>query len=256
MTDYQKAQWIPNSNFFPDTGKKTHVVIHGTAGGSSAEEIAHFFQGTEGTDSPVSTHYIVDQQGIVVQTVLEKDGSFGQGVDDQPEFHGTLPNNWCIGIEHVKSTNDNSASLTPIQEQTSFALIKDIITRNSIPVDNIIPHNRITKTSCPGPYPFDAMRAFLEGPMPKPVVTKPGKYQLEAALNEWNSVSTTPTGTGIYEQWLADYINGVFHGPPVAHERNDVDWEGNPIVKQQFLYHHVEWSNGLLGWFDSKGKIE
>lgn len=93
------------------------------------------------------------------------------------------------------------------------------------------------------------------GFMPKqPTVTEPSQFQLQAALAEWNSIRTTPTGTGIYEQWLADYINGVFRGPPLDHEYSTIDWNGNPIIKQQFLYCHVEWSNGLLGWYGPGGK--
>lgn len=80
MTDYTQSTWSPNSNFFPDTGKKNFIIIHGTAGGSSAQGVANYFKGTEGTANPVSSHYIVDQAGNVIQCVLEKDGAFAQGV--------------------------------------------------------------------------------------------------------------------------------------------------------------------------------
>lgn len=155
MTDYPGAVWSPNNNFDPDQGAKDHIVIHGTAGGTSAEAIAQHFRDTEGTTGPVSTQYIVDQIGKVVQTVLESDVAWG---------NGTYPMNIRgISIEHVKSTPDNSAELTPIQEQTSFKLIQDIRTRHNIPIENIIPHSAVIATACPGPYPWDRMRAFLTG---------------------------------------------------------------------------------------------
>lgn len=161
MTDYSGATWSPNNNWDPDQGPKDHIVIHGTAGGTSAEAIAQHFRATEGTTGPVSTQYIVDQIGNVVQTVLESNVAWG---------NGTYPMNIRgISIEHVKSTPDNSAELTPIQEQTSFKLIQDIRTRHNIPIENIIPHSAVIATACPGPYPWDRMRNYLTGgntPMP------------------------------------------------------------------------------------------
>jgi lysozyme len=86
------------------------------------------------------------------------------------------------------------------------------------------------------------------------------KFQQQAADEEWDCQlrndtvqGFAPKGTGIYQQWLANYQQGIFYGPPVGHERNTVDWNGNPVVKQQFLYAHVEWRNGLLGWYPAKG---
>jgi N-acetyl-anhydromuramyl-L-alanine amidase AmpD len=256
MTDYQKALWIPNNNFFPDSGPKRMIVIHGTAGGSSATGIAVYFENTEGTDNPVSSHYIVDQAGNVVQTVLEKDGAWGNGIVNNPAFEGENPNDYTVSIEHVKADNMNSFALTDAQKSASFALIKDISTRHGIPYAEIIPHSLIdpvNRAHCPGAFPWEELKAFLEGPMPK--TTQPSQFQLQAALAEWNSIRTTPTGTGIYEQWLADYCQGIFRGPPLDHEYDTVDWEGKPIIKQQFLYCHVEWSNGLLGWYGPGGKV-
>jgi len=90
---------IPCLNYNPDSGTKTHIVIHGTAGGSSAESVAHWFQSSEGGPNPVASHYIVDQLGVVVQCVQEKDGAW---------CNGSSPwNNLAISIEHVKIATDN-----------------------------------------------------------------------------------------------------------------------------------------------------
>lgn len=43
-----------------------------------------------------------------------------------------------------------------------------------------------------------------------------------------------PTGTGIYNAWLTDYKAGKFHGPVTSFERQGKDWNGNPIVIQDF----------------------
>jgi N-acetyl-anhydromuramyl-L-alanine amidase AmpD len=231
--------FMSNNNFYLDTGKKTHIVIHGTAGGNSAIEIAQFFKGTEGGKNPVSTHYIIGQDGQIVQTVLEKDGSWGNG--------STEWNNKAISIEHVKSTPDNSAQLTVAQENASFNLIKDICQRNGIPYENILPHHAIYNTACPGPYPWDRLKIALQG---KPMKQGPSANQLIAANNRWDSiVHSIRKGSGIYNAWLLDYANGIYHGPPMSMEYSSIDWSGNPITVQEFMYGWCEWYNGTAHWY-------
>lgn len=175
MVDSANAVWIPNSNFFPNTGKKSFIICHGTAGGSSAQGIATYFQGTQGSANPVSSHYIVGKDGTVVQTVAEKDGAFGNGVVNNPNWAGN-PNYYTISIEHVKSSNDNSEPLTPAQQSASFALIKDICQRNGIGMHDaddttgITGHfaiDPINRARCPGTFDWDALWTYLTGNQPE-----------------------------------------------------------------------------------------
>jgi Negative regulator of beta-lactamase expression len=263
MADYSGAIWLPNNNFFPNTGKKSFLILHGTAGGYSSQGIANYFKGTEGTKNPVASNYIVDQAGVIVQTVLEKDGAYAQGVVTNPNWQSN-PNDYCISIEHVKTSTDNSDALTPAQQAASFPLIKDICKRNKIGMhdaDNqtgITGHfsiDPINREHCPGTFPWQELWKYLQGePMPLT------QFQQQAADEEWDcilkdnsEIGVAPKGTGIYQTWLADYQQGIFYGPPVGHERTGIDWNGNPIIKQQFQYAHVEWSHGLLGWYPPKG---
>ena len=61
MLDENGAIWIPNNNYFPGrSGRKPRwIIIHGTAGFTSAEEVAHFFKSTEGGDNPVLFDFIL-----------------------------------------------------------------------------------------------------------------------------------------------------------------------------------------------------
>lgn len=259
MTDYASALWIPNGNFFPDSGKKSFLILHGTAGGSSALSIAQYFQSTEGTSNPVSSNYIVDQAGIVAQTVLEKDGAYAQGVVNNSNWLGN-PNNYCLSIEHVKSSTDNSEPLTSPQQAASFALIKDICVRNNIGMhdaDNstgITGHfsiDPVNRARCPGTFPWNELWTYLKGgntPM------QPTSAEIFAANKRWGSLTNTPKGTGIYKSWLSHYISGVFHGPPLSKEYPSKDWAGNPIIVQEFTYGWCEW-NGTANWYGPNGKI-
>jgi len=188
MPDEPGAVWIPTSNFFPNRYgySPSYVVIHGTAGGSNAEDIATFFQSTEGGNNPASSHYIIGQNGEVVQCVNETDGAWGNGVITGPSgtsgngygngYHDTWwdnginPNNITVSIEHAKPSTDNSDTLTDVQKNASFTLVRDICVRNNIPQRQADANGGLTghyaidpvnRARCPGPYPWDELYTFL-----------------------------------------------------------------------------------------------
>src|SRR5258708_8114422 len=235
---------IPVNNFFADSGKKSFLILHGTAGGATATGIAEYFKSTEGSSNPVASNYIVDQAAQVVQCVQEKDGAYGQGVVTNPNWLGN-PNLYCLSIEHVKASTDNSDALTPIQQAVSFALIRDICQRNDIGMLDATRQTGITghfaidpvnRSRCPGTFPWDGLWAYLGDD------TMAKKYQEQAALDCWSSVlqlsngGVPQTGTGIYDAWKTALFAGTQYGPPISHEYGSVDWSGKPIVVQEFAH--------------------
>ena len=175
--DEPGAIWIPNNNYFP--GRKgyapRYVIIHGTAGFTSAEEVAHFFKSTEEGDNPVSTHYIIGLHGEIFQCIDEKEAAWGNGGvsnGHDPWWSRALnPNLITISIEHLKLSRDNSDELTEAQKQVSFLLVKHICDRHNIPKrwadaeGGITGHysmDPIGRSFCPGPYPWDELFEFLE----------------------------------------------------------------------------------------------
>jgi len=176
IADENGAIIIENGNCFANREgyNPKWLILHGTAGGSSAENIGYYFQGTENTNNPVSAHYIVDQSGIVVQCNQESDGAWANGYIS--EGHDSWwsddinPNNLTISIEHVKSTTDNSAHLTQLQQNASFKLIQHICIRNNIPMrqadesGGITGHysiDPINRSQCPGNFPWADLWQFL-----------------------------------------------------------------------------------------------
>src|SRR5258708_29128970 len=79
--DEPGAIWIPvpTANVFPGYwgNKPRYVVIHKTASGGTPQDIAHFFQNDP---NQASAHYIVGQDGTIVQTVSEADGAGANGI--------------------------------------------------------------------------------------------------------------------------------------------------------------------------------
>jgi N-acetyl-anhydromuramyl-L-alanine amidase AmpD len=169
--DETHAIWLPSDNYFPArAGHTPHwVIIHGTAGFNSAEEVGRYFQ-----QADVSTHYTIGRDGTIVQSVLERDGAWGNGgvtAGHDPWWSQAInPNNVTISIEHVKPSRDNSDELTAIQKEVSFLLVQRICARHQIPMrpadtsGGITGHcsmDPVNRSFCPGPYPWDELFAFL-----------------------------------------------------------------------------------------------
>ena len=172
----RNALWIPSNNYFP--GRSGHtpawIIIHGTAGFTSAEEVGYYFQRAD-----VATHYIIGRDGVLVCSVDEEDGAWANGGvtegHDPWWSHDLNPNLVTISIEHVKPSHDNSDELTDIQKQASFALIKQICDRYNIPrrradaeaaSQATIRWTRYTAASVPDPIPgMSCSHSWRRGPI-------------------------------------------------------------------------------------------
>ena len=112
-----------------------HIVVHYTTSRNIDGTIRHFVEGKPA----VSAHYIIGQDGELVQMVADTDAAWHAG--------SSAMNRRSIGIEHVAAPGDR---ITPAQERTSAALIGWLMQAYGIPARNVIPHVAIKATSCPG----------------------------------------------------------------------------------------------------------
>jgi hypothetical protein len=136
-----------------------HIVIHYTTSRNIEGSIAHFKTGTPRT----SAHYIVGQDGKLVQMVPDKDCAWHAGTSDM--------NVRSIGIEHVARAGD---AITESQARTSIKLIRWLMQAYAIPVAHVIPHASVKSTSCCG----DLFKAFGGGAGLSGAIQK-------AALHRW-----------------------------------------------------------------------
>jgi hypothetical protein len=172
---------VPDAYVFPGFwgGIPKWLILHKTAGFQTAQDVAAYFQsGSNGLE--VSSHYVIGQDGTIVQCVRETDGAGANGVLEaghDPWWTGN-PNLVTYSIEHVDPSSDNSTPLTPAQQSASFQLIYDICTRRKIemkPADasgGITGHysiDPITRQRCPGNYPWSELWTFLKENTPMPV---------------------------------------------------------------------------------------
>lgn len=249
--DQAGVTWSPTNNFYAGRdGQAPHwLILHGTASGAdvSAEAIASYYRSTEGSNNPVSSHYVIGRDGSMVQCVAEADGAWANGV--LSEGHdawwgagGINPNNVTISIEHVKATLDNSDGLTDAQRTASFALIADICQRHGIPMRKADAQGGITghysvdpanRSQCPGNYPWADLFAYLVQPQgqgnaqpttPTPSTTQEetmltyadvANYFVELSPTRWRS---RKTGFDVAEGILAFYQQCPFLGLPLGPE--------------------------------------
>jgi N-acetyl-anhydromuramyl-L-alanine amidase AmpD len=178
MVDYSGAIALPNSNHFNgrDGLQPRWIILHSTAGGVSAQNIAAYFASTQGGTNPVSSHYVIGIDGSIVQCVSEENaayanGGFSPGHDAWWDT-SINPNFTTISIEHCKPSTNNQDQLTEAQVKASFALVKDICTRWNIPArladsaGGVTGHfsiDPVNRAECPGLYPWSDLWAYLKG---------------------------------------------------------------------------------------------
>lgn len=152
------------------------LVLHGTAGGQSAQAIDDWFTSGLVNGQPVqaSSHIIIDQAGVVIQGVSFDRAAWANCCTSPGHApylaDGSLHNLDTISIEHVKTRTDNGDILTPIQAQKSFEAVACICDTYGIPkragdaTGGIISHadiDPINRSRCPGPYPWQELLTFL-----------------------------------------------------------------------------------------------
>lgn len=150
-TDYPYATRFVRASSFRaggDSRSINRVVIHITDGDSSIEGPISWFQNPA---SGVSAHYIVGQNGEVVQMVRDRDIA----------WHANNANGDSIGIEHcarapgARNSSDPGLMPTALQYEASGVLVLWLCEQYSIPVDrdHILGHSeadaRTTHSGCP-----------------------------------------------------------------------------------------------------------
>src|SRR5260221_14725887 len=174
-----KLMLVPEQNTFIGAQPGSALVIHKTASGGSAEDIANLFINDP---ARASSHFIIGQDGEIVQCVHLVDGAGANccvetGYDPYWNLllqqFGNL-NRCTISIEHVDSASDNSTPLTAAQQASSFKLVKWLVDQYGF---NITPdghgqmvdikgHNTIdpiNRARCPGNYPWSELQTYLQG---------------------------------------------------------------------------------------------
>lgn len=273
--DFPGATWLPSSRYWQGhgTGAVRYVVIHGTAGGGSAQEVATWLN--TNPSHIASVHYVIGKDGSVVQLVSEADSAWGNGpISAGAEYFWSVvspygnPNYCTISIEHCKDATDNSDELTPAQRSASFRLVRDICRRHNIPPrkadasGGIAGHcsmDPVERAHCPGPYPWDELFHYLTTHAPNDLGAQEDTMFAPGVPAGWSDNGqrlATPNTTAIIVHGFRDFI--LTHGwdpanTPVENEKSanpcdPTDTHSGPGSQQTF-------KDDILIWQQSTAKI-
>ena len=241
-----KFMLVPEGNVFIGAQPGSALVIHKTASGSKAEDIAHFFANDP---NKASSHFVIGQDGTIVQCVHLIDGSGANccvetGYDSYwtplVQQFGNL-NRCTISIEHCDPTSDNSTPLTSAQKDSSFKLVKWLVDQYGFAHADIKGHNTIdpiNRARCPGNYPWQELFDYLDtgGDVTIDLHNAEVAAHFEAAGNTWKCKQTGKILQGailsFYQKFgNIDLCGLTFLGLPVSNEIA-LDVHGN--VKQHY----------------------
>lgn len=144
-----KTKLANSSNF--TKGRNTsikYIVIHFTANnGDTAKGNCNYFQGT---NRNASAHYFVDENEIY-QSVLDTDTAWHCGSNKY--YHSYCRNSNSIGVE-LCSRIDSKGKYYFKDETVNNAieLVKQLMIKYKLPIENIIRHYDVTHKVCPAPF--------------------------------------------------------------------------------------------------------
>lgn len=274
--------WRPNPHFWPGRFglHPKWIILHGTAGGSDAQNVAGWL---ERPASESSVHFIIGRDGLILQTVNLADSAWGNGIlEGIPGKSGdgvhydawwstkVNPNTLTISIEHVKGTTDNSEALTDVQKLSSFHLIAWLCENMNIPKHyadssgGITGHyslEAISRRNCPGNYPWQELFAYLATTVAKPVATTPITKPI-AIVESLTINLKMPKVAEAFEEtpagWKSKLTGFFIHGAILAFYckfgnelLNGLTWLGHPTgdeiqVKEYLVVQRFQ--NGVVCW--------
>jgi N-acetylmuramoyl-L-alanine amidase len=168
------AQWVPSPNH--DARRPVLIVIHFTNEQSAAQAL-HTLS-TANSGGPVSSHYLVGNDGRIYQLVADSERAWHAGAG----HWGTITdvNSASIGIE---LDNDGDTPFTQVQIDSLLRLLADLTDRLRIPRTQIIGHEDLApgRKDDPGPrFPWAQLAQAGFGLWPQGTLVDP-----PAAFDPW-----------------------------------------------------------------------
>ena len=139
--------------------KNKYIVIHYTAGnGDTAYNNTVYFKHV---NRNASANYFVDETPINWQCVEDWNKSWHCGgskyKNTNPLFYNKCTNSNSIGIEMCSRLDKNLIYyFKPETVSNTVALVRYLMNKYNIPIENVIRHYDVTGKSCPRPYCVDS----------------------------------------------------------------------------------------------------
>lgn len=133
-----------------------YIVIHYTAGnGDTAKNNADYYQNNA---LKVSAHYFVDEGALIYQSVSDGDTAYAVGASSY--VHPICRNANSISVEMCsrnfggsgKAAEDSGWYFKEKTEENAAALVRYLMKKHGVPIENVLRHRDVTGKICPAPY--------------------------------------------------------------------------------------------------------
>ncbi len=171
------AQWVPSPNF--DQRRPVLIVLHFTDDDSAQQALQTLR--THNSGGPVSSHYLIGNNGHIYQLVDDSQRAWHAGAGRW----GTITdvNSASIGIE---LDNNGDSPFSQVQIDSLLRLLADLTDRLRIPRTQIIGHEDLApgRKDDPGPlFPWQQLANAGFGLWPRvPLIDPPADFDPWAAL--------------------------------------------------------------------------
>lgn len=173
---------LTKTNFTKGNNKQNkYLVIHFVGAEGGAQDNCRYF---EKEYRGASAHYFVGHRGEIWQCVEDKDISWHCGSNRYK--HPYCRNENSIGIEMCCRKRNGKWYFEDATITSTIGLVKELMKKYGIPVENVIRHYDVTGKICPEPYVSDAtgwneFKSKLKEAKPMAKVDNtPDKYAKEA----------------------------------------------------------------------------
>lgn len=130
-----------------------YIVIHYVGATGSAKQNAMYYHTAANVGA--SAHYFVgnkSENGAVYQSVEDNYCAWHCG-SENGKYYSDCRNDSAIGIEMCCHKDINGGwYFDEITVKNTVELVKELIKRHNIPIENVIRHDDVTHKCCPAPY--------------------------------------------------------------------------------------------------------
>lgn len=209
-----------------------YIVIHYVGATGGAEANCKYFKDTYRS---ASAHYFVGHKGEIWQSVEDSNKAWHCGA--KAYKHSSCRNSNSIGIEMC--CRKDTAGKWYFEEATitaTISLVKELMAKYKIPVENVIRHYDVTGKTCPEPYVRDtaAWNTFKKAlvkaeqkptPAPAPVVKKTvDQIAQEVIAGKWGNGAERKqklTKAGYNYSAVQAKVNELCNGKAPAKKTNE-----------------------------------
>lgn len=144
---------ITTRNYTKGNNRKIeYIVIHYVGAVSTAKNNSNYFKTTY---RGASAHYFVDENDIY-RVVADKDIAWHCGANFYK--HLNCRNSNSIGIEMCCFNNNGKIDVSETVVNKTIELVKELMAKYNIPIENILRHYDVTGKNCPEPFVLDSAR--------------------------------------------------------------------------------------------------